>query len=258
MDGKLYSTGVGVHRPRVIIESPYAGRDPWGRFCPGLTAANEVYARLAMADALKRGEDPYASHLLYTQPGVLDDTVPEERELGMNAGWNWMAVADGVVAYVDLGVSPGMERGLHRAGVIGKPTAETRRLADLPPGLAAWPDNDPFPMLNLPPRPWTTVWWNSEPWTVVPFRWTSTQCVLRAAASGVDDRVWTMRSRRKNEAGLLSPLHIVPAVDCAAPWDSSWESVSVNLDPAKRRWYIRTDRAQANAVTPWAPVEVNP
>lgn len=63
----------------VIIESPYAGtRDD--------IESNVEYARAAMHDCLTRGEAPYASHLLYTQPGVLRDEVPEERRLGIEAG----------------------------------------------------------------------------------------------------------------------------------------------------------------------------
>jgi hypothetical protein len=82
----------------VIIESPYAGD----------VDANVAYARRAMRDSLDRGEYPIASHLLYTQPGILDDSVPEERALGIAAGLAWRAVADRAVFYVDLGWSTGM------------------------------------------------------------------------------------------------------------------------------------------------------
>lgn len=58
---------------RVLIESPYAGD----------VARNERYARACLADSLARGEAPFASHLLYTQPGVLDDTNPHEHAAGM-------------------------------------------------------------------------------------------------------------------------------------------------------------------------------
>jgi hypothetical protein len=85
----------------VIVESPYAGD----------VERNMAYARAAMADCLRRGEAPYASHLLYTQPGVLDDTVPAERKLGIDAGHAWLAGADLVAFYVDLGWSPGMTLG---------------------------------------------------------------------------------------------------------------------------------------------------
>ena len=89
----------------VIIESPYAGD----------VRGNRRYARDCMADSLKRGEAPLASHLLYTQPGILDDTIPEERNLGMEAGFSWMAKADLIAVYTDKGLSSGMQRGIDRA-----------------------------------------------------------------------------------------------------------------------------------------------
>lgn len=83
----------------VIIESPYAGD----------VEANVAYARKAMADSIRYyGEAPIASHLLYTQPGVLDDSLPHERALGIAAGLAWRAVAQGAVFYVDRGWSNGM------------------------------------------------------------------------------------------------------------------------------------------------------
>jgi len=90
---------------RVILESPYAGD----------VLQNERYARLCMHDCLQRGVAPFASHLLYTQPFVLDDTDPVQRRLGMEAGFSWGEVADYVVVYDDLGVSPGMKEGIKRA-----------------------------------------------------------------------------------------------------------------------------------------------
>ena len=86
-------------RRRVIVESPYAGD----------IDKNERYARAAMRDCLLRGEAPLASHLLYTQPGVLDDATPDERQLGIECGFEWAAVAHAQVFYKDLGWSPGME-----------------------------------------------------------------------------------------------------------------------------------------------------
>ena len=95
----------------VILESPYAGD----------IARNVEYARACVADCLRRGEAPIASHLLYTQPGILDDSIPGDRELGMAAGWAWMRVAEAVVVYTDLGTSDGMRRGIAMAGLAGIP-----------------------------------------------------------------------------------------------------------------------------------------
>lgn len=98
----------------VILESPYAGG----------VARNVAYARAAMRDCLLRGEAPFASHLLYTQPGVLDDDIPGERQLGIGAGLEWGARAEATVVYADLGISPGMEQGIMRAERDGRPVEE--------------------------------------------------------------------------------------------------------------------------------------
>ena len=86
-------------RPQlIIIESPYAGS----------VTENVAYARAAMRDSLQRGEYPIASHLLYTQPGILDDLVPTERALGIAAGLAWRSVAHMAAFYTDRGYSCGM------------------------------------------------------------------------------------------------------------------------------------------------------
>lgn len=93
----------------VIIESPYAGH----------VTANVAYAKRCLLDCLARGEAPIASHLLFTQSQLLDDRKPEDRQLGMEAGWAWMRVADALVVYTDNGVSSGMQRGILRASEYG-------------------------------------------------------------------------------------------------------------------------------------------
>lgn len=61
-----------------------------------------------MRDSLERGEAPLASHLLYPQPGILREGVPEERAWGIAAGFEWRRVAEHHVFYVDRGWSSGM------------------------------------------------------------------------------------------------------------------------------------------------------
>jgi hypothetical protein len=95
----------------VIIESPFAGE----------IEANVEYARAAMFDCLERGESPYASHLLYTQVGVLDDSDPIQRARGIEAGLQWGKHADATVVYTDRGISKGMEQGIARAQAEGRP-----------------------------------------------------------------------------------------------------------------------------------------
>jgi len=106
---------------RVIIESPYATDTPEG------IERNLRYLRSAMRDCLLRGESPFASHGLYTQPGVLDDKIPKEREHGIQAGFAWREVADLTVVYDDLGVSKGMQYGIFHAEQFGRPI-EIRQL----------------------------------------------------------------------------------------------------------------------------------
>jgi hypothetical protein len=95
----------------VIIESPYAGD----------VEENVAYARKAVRDSLLRGEAPIASHLLYTQDGVLDDNVPVERQQGIDAGLAWRKVAEASVVYADRGISRGMEYGIEKAKSAGIP-----------------------------------------------------------------------------------------------------------------------------------------
>ena len=89
----------------VIIESPYAGD----------VERNVEYARQCVRDSLLRGEAPIASHLLYTQPGILNDNIPEERQHGIDAGLAWGAYADVCAVYADNGISNGMKYGIKRA-----------------------------------------------------------------------------------------------------------------------------------------------
>lgn len=101
------------------MESPYAGD----------VERNLGYLRACMRDCLLRGEAPFASHALYTQPGVLDDLSPDERALGIEAGLSWGAKADATVVYCDLGQSSGMLQGILAAQLAGR-TIEFRTLRD--------------------------------------------------------------------------------------------------------------------------------
>ena len=97
-----YRHGEFVAR-RVIVESPWRGD----------VARNRRYAIAAIKDCLRRYEAPFASHVLYTE--ALDDSVPLQRELGMECGEFWGSVAHMVAVYIDLGISEGMQRGIDLA-----------------------------------------------------------------------------------------------------------------------------------------------
>ena len=70
---------------------------------------------------VNRGEAPFASHGLYTQPGVLRDEVHEERQHGIAAGFAWREVAEATIVYTDLGRSRGMDYGIAHAEKLGHP-----------------------------------------------------------------------------------------------------------------------------------------
>ena len=101
----------------VIIESPYAGD----------IEKNVEYARACMHHSLSLGEAPIASHILYTQPGILIDEDPIERQWGIDAGLEWGKHAELTAIYEDLGISRGMEYGIKNAMENARPL-EYRKL----------------------------------------------------------------------------------------------------------------------------------
>lgn len=107
---------------KVILESPYGSKSK------KVIGRNIQYARLCMADCFNRNELPFASHLLYPQKGVLDDSNPKERELGIRAGLEWGKHAEKTVVYTDLGISEGMKLGIISAEKNGRPV-EYRKIS---------------------------------------------------------------------------------------------------------------------------------
>lgn len=120
-DGNMAQPLVAL-RP-VIVESPYGSDDPT------ILDRNIAYARHALHDCIMRGEAPFASHLLYTQPSVLDDSNPVERALGIEAGLAWGEFAELTAVYSDLGLTRGMNQGIARALAAGR-RVEYRSLPD--------------------------------------------------------------------------------------------------------------------------------
>jgi hypothetical protein len=108
----------------VIVESPFATNTITladGKSYQATEGWNVKYARACLHDCLvNHGEAPYASHLLYTQEGILDDDVPEERKLGITAGLEIGKKADLRVFYLDRGFSSGMQWGLRSALELGQ------------------------------------------------------------------------------------------------------------------------------------------
>lgn len=108
---------------KVVIESPYKASDAY------TLEQHKRYLEFAMQDALRNGEAPFASHMLYTD--VLDDDNAVERLQGIHAGLVWGEGCDYVAVYRDMGVSSGMQLGIYHWNQLGK-RVEWRTIA---PGL---------------------------------------------------------------------------------------------------------------------------
>ncbi len=107
---------------RVIVESPYKADTE------AESARYERYLSACLRDCLiNHGEAPFASHRMYAQDGVLRDSVPAERDLGIEAGLAWGAKAHATIVYNDLGVSEGMTEGITAARKLGR-AVEYRQL----------------------------------------------------------------------------------------------------------------------------------
>jgi hypothetical protein len=135
----LQNHSEGFRFRRVMLESPLAG---YGTPYAGQTIGNTRYARACVRDSLTRGEAPFASHLIYAQPGVLNDKNESEREYGITAGHAWLAMAMALVVYKDRGISNGMKRAINIAEAMDKPI-EYRELG---------PDWDQAPL------EWSQLW----------------------------------------------------------------------------------------------------
>lgn len=111
-------------RPRVILESPCAGRTLEE------VAIHLRYAHAALRDALARGEAPIASHVLWAFSGVLRECEDVDRAVGIDAGLAWLGSADYVVVYTDLGMTRGMRDGIDAAEA-RQLTVEYRAIPDV-------------------------------------------------------------------------------------------------------------------------------
>uniref|UniRef100_A0AAU8HZ04 DUF7768 domain-containing protein n=1 Tax=Rhizobium phage IG49 TaxID=3129228 RepID=A0AAU8HZ04_9CAUD len=101
----------------VQIESPFSPSN-------GKTVEENIeYARKAVKAVLLSGFTPFASHLLYTQDGVLDDNIPSERKLGIDAGFEFYRQrrVDECWIYTENGISSGMIAGIECALESGIP-----------------------------------------------------------------------------------------------------------------------------------------
>ena len=104
-------------RPKVYVVSPYAG---------------DINLHIKEAVALckrviSERKIPIASHLLY--PQMLDDSDPEQRELGLLYGLTLLEICDEVIVLSDSpdDISPGMAGEIHEAKRLGKPIRYVKR-----------------------------------------------------------------------------------------------------------------------------------
>lgn len=112
----------GKPMKRVLVESPYAGPTPAD------IEKNKKYLNSCLLECLLRGEAPFASHKIYTQPGILRDEVPAERQWGIDAGLYVGKVAEATIVYEDKGMSGGMKYGIANAEAASRPI-EFRKLS---------------------------------------------------------------------------------------------------------------------------------
>jgi hypothetical protein len=85
---------------------------------------NRHYAFAALRSVLGAGHAPYASHVFFDQPGLLEDSEPEQRRLGMTVGQLWSVAGDCRWSFEDRGVSSGMALGMAAADQLDQPVAQ--------------------------------------------------------------------------------------------------------------------------------------
>ncbi len=98
-----------MNKPFTIIESPWRDNDRTEHL------KNIQYAQACVRDSISRGELPFASHLLYTQTGILDDSIEEERELGISLNLMMIERCAAVAIYTERGISDGMLAAIRHA-----------------------------------------------------------------------------------------------------------------------------------------------
>lgn len=94
------------------IKSPNLKHDPVYK---KLVNKNLEYARQCCHWVFEQGGVPFASHLFYTQEGMLDDTNKDERNKGIEAGFFIGGFAEKVCVFYDKGISKGMKLGVQKA-----------------------------------------------------------------------------------------------------------------------------------------------
>lgn len=127
----------------VVLESPLKGDVP-ARVPSFLRKAverilrerNRHYAFACMREELDIGRAPYASHVFFDQPGLLEDSNTRQRNVGIGVGLLWGSQAQTRTFYTDRGVSAGMLLAKSHAEQLGQKHRCKRLLAYRP--LPLW------------------------------------------------------------------------------------------------------------------------
>ncbi len=93
----------------IYVASPYAGD----------IEKNTEFAKDACRHVMNEGHAFFAPHLLY--PSILDDSKPEERQLGIDMGLAMLEHCDELWCYGER-ISHGMMLEIEEAGRLGIPT----------------------------------------------------------------------------------------------------------------------------------------
>ena len=105
-------------RKRVFICSPLKPKGNTAARRAADLRRNQENARLACEYALNRGVMPLAPHLYF--PQFLSDSDPEEREMGMQLGLEWLESCD-ELWIIGRRITEGMEREIDVAEDLGIP-----------------------------------------------------------------------------------------------------------------------------------------
>lgn len=104
-----------------IIESPFAGKQSGAEW----RVENVKYLNRCLFDSMIiRGELPFASHGFF--PAFLDEDDPKDRQMGIEAGYDFWRFASKIAFYLDMGMTPGMARAFDRARAENLPIDERR------------------------------------------------------------------------------------------------------------------------------------
>ena len=116
-----------AERKRVFICSPLRPRKGTTKEQQIELFRNMELANLACRYAVQHGCNPMAPHLLI--PGFLDDTDPEEREIGIQLGLDWLMDCDELWVIGDR-ISDGMRQEMEAAQDEGIPVVRINFGAD--------------------------------------------------------------------------------------------------------------------------------